>query len=390
MMIFRFPTRQMMIYSSDTNKYLSKTLHFYFDYSIINIYRQKSGKSMLDSLFRRDIGIDLGTASSLVYVKGKGIVLAEPSVVAIDAETGDILKVGREAQMMLGRTPENILAIRPLRDGVISQYDITLKMLQYFLRAACGPMIFQPRVVICIPSGVTEVEERAVVDAAKNAGARAAYLIEEPVAAAIGAGIDISAPTGNMIVDIGGGTTDIAVISYRGVVVSESIKVAGDKFDESIIRYVRNKYNILIGERTAESIKKTIGNVYRHSEIKTMDVKGRCLVQGLPKFVTLSSAEMLEALLSPIMAIIDGICQVIERTPPELVADIINNGIVMTGGGAKLCGFAELITEMTGIRARVAQNAIACVAIGTGKSLEHINMLTEGTINLSRARQQRY
>ena len=345
---------------------------------------------MLDSLFRRDIGIDLGTASSLVYVKGKGIVLAEPSVVAIDAETGDILKVGREAQMMLGRTPENILAIRPLRDGVISQYDITLKMLQYFLRAACGPMILQPRVVICIPSGVTEVEERAVVDAAKNAGARAAYLIEEPVAAAIGAGIDISAPTGNMIVDIGGGTTDIAVISYRGVVVSESIKVAGDKFDESIIRYVRNKYNILLGERTAESIKKTIGNVYRHSEIKTMDVKGRCLVQGLPKFVTLSSAEMLEALLSPIMAIIDGICQVIERTPPELVADIINNGIVMTGGGAKLCGFAELITEMTGIRARVAQNAISCVAIGTGKSLEHINMLTEGTINLSRARQQRY
>ena len=345
---------------------------------------------MFNFSFGRDIGIDLGTATSLVYVKGKGIVLTEPSVVAVDAETGDVLKVGREAQMMLGRTPENILAIRPLRDGVISQYDITLKMLQYFLRAACGTMIVPPRVVVCIPSGVTEVEERAVVDAAKNAGARAAYLIEEPVAAAIGAGLDITAPSGHMIVDIGGGTTDIAVISLKGVVVSESIKVAGDKFDESIIRHVRNKYNILIGERTAESIKMRIGAVYRHQNIKTMDVKGRCLVQGLPKFVTLSSAEMLEALLSPIMAIIDAICSVIEKTPPELVADIINNGIVMTGGGSLLYGLDRLIAEMTGIRTRVADHPVSCVAIGTGKSLEHINMLTEGTINLSRARQKRY
>ncbi len=345
---------------------------------------------MFDFSFRRDIGIDLGTATSLVYVKGKGIVLAEPSVVALDADSGEIIKVGRGAQQMLGRTPENIVAVRPLRDGVISQYDVTLKMLQYFLRAACGPMLIQPRVVICIPSGVTEVEERAVVDAAKNAGARAAFLIEEPVAAAIGAGVDISAPSGNMIVDIGGGTTDIAVISLDGVVVSESIKVAGDKFDEAIIRYVRNKYNILIGERTAENIKKSIGAVYRHEPIKTIDVKGRCLAEGLPKFVTLSSTEMLEALLSPISAIIDAICQVIERTPPELVADIINNGIIMTGGGSLLYGFDRLIADMTGIRTRVAKNPVQCVAIGTGRSLEHINMLTEGTLNLSRTRRKNY
>ena len=338
---------------------------------------------MFDFLFGHDVGIDLGTATSLVYVKGKGIVLTEPSVVAIDAETGDIIKVGREAQLMLGRTPANIETVRPLRDGVISQYDITMKMLQYFLRAACGPIIIPPRVVVCVPSGITEVEEMAVRDAAKNAGARSAFLIEEPVAAAIGADIDISSPTGHMIVDIGGGTTDIAVISLDGVVVSESIKTAGDKFDEAIMRYVRNKYNILIGERTAEMIKKKIGTVYRHTEVKTMDVKGRCLSQGLPKFVTLRSTEMLEALLSPIMSIIDAICQVIERTPPELVADIISNGIVMTGGGSLLMGFDRLISEMTGIRTYVAKNPVSCVAIGTGKALEHINLLTEGPINMT-------
>ncbi len=339
---------------------------------------------------RPDIGIDLGTASVLVYVKGRGIVLSEPSVVAIDSETGEIIEVGRRAQAMLGRTPKNIQAIRPLRDGVISQYDITLKMLQYFIKSACGFMLMKPRVVVCIPSGITEVEERAVVDAAKNAGAGAAYLIEEPVAAAIGADIDISAPSGNMVIDIGGGTTDIAVISLDGVVVSESIKVAGDKFDEAIMRYVRNKYNVLIGEVTAEHVKKTIGTVYRQDKVEHLNVKGRCLAQGLPKYVTLSSVEMLEALLSPIMAIIDSICQVIERTPPELVADIINNGIVMTGGGSLLRGFDKLVTEMTGIKTRVAPNPINCVAIGTGKSLDRINSFTEGIINLSRNRQQRY
>lgn len=344
---------------------------------------------MFDFTFRKDIGIDLGTATVLVYVNGKGIVLTEPSVVALEAESGRILKVGREAQMMLGRTPENILAVRPLRDGVISQYDVTLKMLQHFIRSACGSIMNPRRVVICIPSGITEVEERAVVDAAKQVGARSAYLIEEPVAAAIGAGIDISAPNGNMIVDIGGGTTDIAVISLGGVVVSESIKIAGDKFDEAIMRYVRRKYNVLIGERTAESIKIRIGAVYDHDVPKLMEVKGRCLSQGLPKVITLSSREMLEAMYEPITAIIESICQVIERTPPELVGDILHNGIVMTGGGALLYGFDRLLTEMTGIRTKVAKKPVQCVAIGTGRSLENIDALTEGAVNMARARQQR-
>ncbi len=338
--------------------------------------------------FRKDIGIDLGTASCLVYVKGKGIVLSEPSVVAVDLETDEIIAFGREAQMMIGRTPANIITVRPLRDGVISQYDRTLEMLQYFLRRACGPLIIPPRVVICVPSGITEVEERAVEDAVRNAGARAAYLIEEPVAAAIGAGIDISAPSGNMVVDIGGGTTDIAVISLEGVVVSESIKVAGDKFDEAIIRYVRQKYNILIGDRTAESIKIRLGIVFKPTRLEQMDVKGRCLAQGLPKYVTLNNYEMLEALLGPITAIIDAICQVIERTPPELVADIINNGIVMTGGGSLLRGFDKLITDLTGIRTYVAKDAISCVAIGTGKALDHINILSEGSLNFTRSQKR--
>ena len=338
---------------------------------------------MLNFSIRKDIGIDLGTASCLVYVKGKGIVLSEPSVVAVDLDSDRIIAFGREAQMMIGRTPENIMTVRPLRDGVISQYDRTLEMLQHFLRTACGHMLIPPRVVICVPSGITEVEERAVEDAVRNAGARAAYLIEEPVAAAIGAGIDITAPSGNMIVDIGGGTTDIAVISLEGVVESESIKIAGDKFDEAIIRYVRQKYNILIGERTAESIKIRLGTVFKPERFEQMDVKGRCLAQGLPKYVTLNNYEMLEALLSPITAIIDAICQVIERTPPELVADIINNGIVMTGGGSLLRGFDKLITDLTGIHTYVAKDAISCVAIGTGKALDHINILNEGSLNYS-------
>ena len=343
---------------------------------------------MLNLSLRKDIGIDLGTASCLVYVKGKGIVLTEPSVVAVDLESDEIIAFGREAQMMIGRTPENIITVRPLRDGVISQYDRTLEMLQYFLRRACGPLLIPPRVVICVPSGITAVEERAVEDAVRNAGARAAYLIEEPVAAAIGAGIDISAPSGNMVVDIGGGTTDIAVISLEGVVVSESIKVAGDKFDEAIIRYVRQKYNILIGERTAESIKIRLGTVFKPARLEQMDVKGRCLAQGLPKYVTLNNYEMLEALLGPITAIIDAICQVIERTPPELVADIINNGIVMTGGGSLLRGFDKLITDLTGIHTYVAKDAISCVAIGTGRALDHINILSEGSLNFTRAQKR--
>ena len=337
----------------------------------------------------KDIGIDLGTATVLVYVKGKGIVLKEPSVVAIDRNTDKILKVGREAQQMLGRTPGNITAIRPLRDGVISQYDVTLRMLQHFIRRACGPFLLRPRVVICVPSGITEVEERAVLDAATQAGARRTYLIEEPVAAAIGAGIDISMPKGHMVVDIGGGTTDIAVISMGGVVVSESIKVAGDKFDEAIIRYVRRKHNVLIGERTAEEIKIKVGCAWPRDEPRMIEVKGRCLMRGLPRVVRISSLEMSDALEDPIHAIIGSVCSVIEQTPPELIGDILNHGIVMTGGGSLLYGLDRLIANVTHIRTRVADHPISCVAIGTGKSLDHISVIPEGAINISRQRMER-
>ena len=336
----------------------------------------------------KDIGIDLGTATVLVYVKGKGIVIKEPSVVAIDKNTEKILKYGREAQLMLGRTPGNITAIRPLRDGVISQYEVTHQMIQHFIKRACGGVtIFKPRVVICVPSGITEVEERAVVDAATQAGARRTYLIEEPVAAAIGAGIDISAPNGHMVVDIGGGTTDIAVLSLGGVVVSESIKVAGDKFDEAIIHYVRRKHNVLIGERTAEEIKIRIGSAWPKDAPRTLNVKGRCLVQGLPRMVQISSHEIPDALEEPITQIIDAVCSVIERTPPELIGDILNNGIVMTGGGSLLVGLDRLIAYATGIRTRVAEKAVSCVAIGTGRSLDHISAIPEGAINISRQRE---
>lgn len=332
----------------------------------------------------KDIGIDLGTATVLVYVKGRGIVIKEPSVVAIDKNTGKILKFGREAQMMLGRTPGNITAIRPLRDGVITQYDITQKMIQHFIKKSCGTVIFKPRVIICVPSGITEVEERAVVDAATQAGAKRTYLIEEPVAAAIGAGINISAPRGHMVLDIGGGTSDIAVISLGGVVVSESIKVAGDKFDEAIIRYVRRKHNVLIGERTAEEIKIKIGCAWPREEIRTIDVKGRCLVQGLPRMVRITSAEIPDALEEPITAIVEAVCSVIERTPPELIGDILQNGIVMTGGGSLLYGLDRLITYATGVRTRVADKAVSCVALGTGRSLEMLNRLPEDAVNISR------
>lgn len=337
----------------------------------------------------KDIGIDLGTATVLVYVKGSGIVIKEPSVVAIDKNTDRIIKVGREAQRMLGRTPGNITAIRPLRDGVISQYEITLKMIQYFIKKACGTMIFKPRVIICVPSGITEVEERAVVDAATQAGAKRTYLIEEPVAAAIGAGINIAAPNGHMVVDIGGGTTDIAVLSLGGVVVSESIKVAGDKFDEAIIRYVRRKHNVLIGERTAEAIKIKIGCVWPRKEPRTLEVKGRCLIQGLPRVVRINSDEIPGALEEPITAIIEAVCSVVERTPPELIGDILSNGIVMTGGGSLLYGLDRLIAYATGIKTRVADKAVSCVAIGTGKSLDNLSSIPEGAINISRIKSSR-
>ena len=339
--------------------------------------------------FSRNIGIDLGTATVLVYVQGKGIVLQEPSVVAIDTNTDKILKVGEEAQQMLGRTPGNISAVRPLRDGVISQYEVTLKMIQYFIRRACGNMFFQPKVMICIPSGITEVEERAVKDAAREAGAGKVYLIEEPTAAAIGAGLNIYEAEGNMVVDIGGGTTDVAVLSLGGVVVSESIKIAGDKFDEAIMRYVRKKYNVLIGERTAEAIKKHIGAVYDHPKAKTVEVKGRCMKQGLPKVITISSQEMIEALAEPITEVLEAVCSVIERTPPELLGDIIKNGIVMTGGGSLLYGFDQLVTRVTGIPTRVAKDAVSCVAIGTGKSLDNLDMFVDGSADLAKERKIR-
>ena len=337
--------------------------------------------------FAKDIGIDLGTASVLVYVKNKGIVLNEPSVVAMDKNTGKLLKVGEEARQMLGRTPGNIVAIRPLREGVISDYDMTERMLKEFLRKVAGFMVFKHRVIICVPSGITEVEERAVVDAGIQSGCRRVYLIEEPVAAAIGAGIDITQPDGHMVVDIGGGTADIAVISLSGVVESASIKIAGDQLNEAVVKYMRRKHNILVGESTAEKMKIAIGCVYPKEEETFMDVKGRCLLTGLPKTITVSSAEMLEAFEEPTESILESIHAVLERTPPELVADVSTNGIMMTGGGSLVSGFDKLITSRTGIATSVAENAIACVAEGTGKSLDMITDMQEGTINLSRRRQ---
>ncbi len=336
----------------------------------------------------KDIGIDLGTASVLVYVKGKGIVLNEPSVVAIDKNSGKLLKVGADAQAMLGRTPGNIVAIRPLRDGVISDYDMTERMLKEFIRKISGgSFFFKPRIIICVPSGITEVEERAVVDAGIQAGARRVYLIEEPVAAAIGAGIDITLPDGHMVVDIGGGTSDIAVISLSGVVESASIKVAGDQFNEAVVKYMRRKHNVLVGERTAEQMKIEIGCVYPQEEDSSIEVKGRCLVTGLPKTITVHASEMLEAFEEPVERILEAIHSVLERTPPELVGDISNNGIVMTGGGSLVKGFAQLVEARTGIHAQVAEDAISCVAEGTGKSLDSVAYMQDGTVNLSRRRQ---
>ena len=335
----------------------------------------------------KDIGIDLGTASVLVFVRGKGIVLNEPSVVALDKNTGKLLKVGEEAQAMLGRTPGNIIAIRPLREGVISDYDMTERMLREFIHKVAGVSVFKPRVIICVPSGITEVEERAVIDAGISAGARKVYLIEEPVAAAIGAGIDIAKPDGHMVVDIGGGTADIAVISLGGVVESASIKIAGDQLNEAVVKYMRRKHNLLVGERTAEEMKKQIGCVFPKDEEEVMDVKGRCLLTGLPKVVAVSSTEMMDAFEEPVERIMEAIHSVLERTPPELVADVSTNGIVMTGGGSLIDGFDKLITSRTGIATSVADNAIACVAEGTGRSLDMITDMQEGTINLSRTRQ---
>ena len=322
-------------------------------------------------MFSNDIGIDLGTANILIYLKGKGVILDEPSVVAYDKETNRIKAIGDEAKEMLGRTPGNVVAVRPLEGGVISDYAITEKMLKFFIEKAIGKhRFFKPVVSVCVPCGCTEVEKKAVEDATYAAGARYVEIIEEPIAAAIGAGIDISKPCGNMVVDIGGGTTDIAVISLGGTVFSTSIKVAGNAFDDAIAKYMRRTYNMIIGDRTAEEIKMKIGSCYRRAESLSMDVKGRNLVTGLPKTVTITSEETEEALLEPINQIVDAVHAAFENTPPELAADIADRGIVLTGGGALLNGLEELMEEKTGIVAMIAEDARRCVAIGTGRYVE--------------------
>lgn len=321
-----------------------------------------------------DIGIDLGTASILVYVKGKGVVLKEPSVVAFDRDTNRIKAIGEEARLMLGRTPGNIVAVRPLRQGVISDYTVTEKMLKYFIQKAVGKQRFRkPLISICVPSQVTEVERKAVEDAAFQAGARDVKTIEEPIAAAIGAGIDIARPCGNMIVDIGGGTSDIAVISLGGTVVSASIKIAGDDFDDAIVRYMRKKHNLLIGERTAEDIKIRIGSAYPRPESVTVDVRGRNLVTGLPKTITVTSEETEEALKDTTSQIVEAVHSVLEKTPPELAADIADRGIVLTGGGSLLYGLEELIESKTGITTMTAEDPMTAVAIGTGRYVEFLS-----------------
>ena len=323
-----------------------------------------------------DLGIDLGTATVLVYVKGKGILLKEPSVVAINKNNNKVLAVGEEARKMIGRTPGNIVAVRPLRDGVISDYNVTEKMLKEFIKKACGKgRIVAPKVMVCVPSQATEVEKRAVMDAARNSGAKKVHIIEEPLAAAIGAGLDITKPNGTMIVDIGGGTTDIAVISLGGVVVRKSIKIAGDKFDESIIKYVRNKYKIMIGEKTAEDVKIKIGSAFKNSRNLITTMKGRNLITGLPDEVEISTEEVREALSEPVSVIVDGVKSILEKTPPELSADIIEKGILMTGGGALLDGLNKLIEENTGVTVEIAHNAVEAVAEGTGQVLNFIDKI---------------
>lgn len=335
-------------------------------------------KGVCDQVFTRDIGIDLGTANTLVFMKGKGIVMREPSVVAEDTRNGNVLAVGIKAKEMIGRTPGSIVAVRPLKDGVIADFDITATMLKHFIRGAIKPGLFskKPRVVVCIPSGVTEVERRAVEDAACQAGASAVELIEEPMAAAIGAGLPVAEPTGSMVVDIGGGTSEVAVISLGDIVTACSVRVAGDKFDESIISYVKKKYNLLIGERTAENIKIKIGSAAPYEGEESVEIKGRNLVDGLPKNITITAPEIREVLADPLEIIIDAIKDTLERTPPELSSDIIDHGIMLTGGGALLRGLDVLISRETSMPVNVAENPLDCVVDGTGKRLE-ITMPTE-------------
>ncbi|MBZ4655744.1 MAG: cell shape determining protein MreB/Mrl family [Thermoanaerobacter sp.] len=325
--------------------------------------------------FSRDIGIDLGTATTLVYVQGKGIVLREPSVVAMRTDSKAILAVGEEAKKMVGRTPGNIIAIRPMRDGVIADFDITKAMLDHFI-SKVNPRkgLFRPRVIVGIPSGVTEVEKRAVIEAALQAGTKEAHTVEEPMAAAIGAGLPVEEPTGSMVVDIGGGTTDVAVISLGGIVTSKSLRVGGDEMDEAIINYIKREYNLMIGERTAEEIKIQIGSAFPKPKEETMDIRGRDLVSGLPKTLKITSTEILEALKDPISSIIEAIKMTLEKTPPELAADIMDRGIMLTGGGALLSGIDKLIREETGMPVQIADQPTDCVALGAGKILEESSL----------------
>lgn len=333
-------------------------------------------------VFARDIGIDLGTANTLVHVKGKGIIVREPSVVAINKKNNTILAVGDDAKNMIGRTPGDIVAIRPMKDGVIADFDVTQSMLKYFIkRAISGGFMSKPRVVICVPSGVTEVEKRAVEEATLQAGAKEAYLIEEPMAAAIGANLPVEEPSGSMIVDIGGGTSEVAVISLGGIVTSKSLRIAGDEFDESIVHYVKKEYNLMIGERSAEQIKMTIGAAYPKPKDEYMEVRGRDLITGLPKNLTISSAEIIEALKEPINAIVDSIKFTLEKTPPELASDIMDRGIMLAGGGALLSGLDKLIKEETGMPVSVAEKPLDCVAIGAGKVLDEIETLKKVLIS---------
>lgn len=333
--------------------------------------------------FGMDIGIDLGTASVLVYLKGKGIVLNEPSVVAMNRDTGSIIAVGEEAKNMLGRTPGNIVAIRPMREGVIADYDVTEKMIRYFIEKVSGRrFIFKPRVMVCIPSGVTSVEERAVRQAAMQAGAKSAYLIEEPLAAALGAGLDIAEASGNMVVDIGGGTTDIAVLSLGGIVVSKSLRIGGDKFDDAIVRFIRREFNLMIGERTAEEIKINVGTAYPGGDRKekVIDIRGRDLVTGLPKTIQVSAQQAFEALHEPVEAIVSAVKEVLEKTPPELASDIVDKGIILTGGGALLNGLNTLLAEETELPVHIVEDAVSSVALGTGKALTMLNILQANQI----------
>ena len=325
----------------------------------------------------RDMGIDLGTANTLVHVKGRGIVLREPSVVAIKSENGEVLAVGEDAKRMIGRTPGNIIAIRPMKDGVIADFDVTQAMLKYFIRKSMNTKSFvRPRVVVGVPSGVTEVEKRAVIDAAQQAGAREAYLIEEPMAAAIGAGLPVEEATGSMVVDIGGGTTEIAVISLGGIVTSRSIRIGGDEMDSSIVQYIKRQYNLMIGERTAEEIKITIGSAIVTPDVdRDMDIRGRDLVSGLPKTLSIRASEVRDALNEPIYKIVDAVKGTLQKTPPELAADVMDHGIMMTGGGALLTNLDKLLSHETGMPVLIAEDPLSCVGEGTGKSLENIELL---------------